>query len=184
MWMANADGSDPRLLFTSERAMFALTWSPDGSKIAFIDDGLMVVEADGSHPRTLSRNFAVGYLFRPVWSPDSRTITFVAFDGPNPLIDKSLPAEDRDTDAFKGTSIHLVDVLTGAERPLIAGGTTGTIDPAWSPDGSQLVFASTRSGTSEVWAVNADGTNLHQITTMGQLVRFPSWQRPQPPAKP
>jgi len=164
--------------------MFALTWSPDGSKIAFIDDGLMVVEADGSHPRTLSRNFAVGYLFRPVWSPDSRTITFVAFDGPNPLIDKSLPAEDRDTDAFKGTSIHLVDVLTGAERPLIAGGTTGTIDPAWSPDGSQLVFASTRSGTSEVWAVNADGTNLHQITTMGQLVRFPSWQRPQPPAKP
>ena len=35
-------------------------------------------------------------------------------------------------------------------------------DPAWSPNGRQIVFESTRSGNSDIWVMNADGTNPRQ----------------------
>jgi serine/threonine protein kinase len=36
--------------------------------------------------------------------------------------------------------------------------------PRWSPDGSQIAFASDRGGNYEIWICNADGTNFRQIT--------------------
>jgi TolB protein len=36
--------------------------------------------------------------------------------------------------------------------------------PAWSPDGQRLVFASERAGSSDLWIVDADGSNLEQLT--------------------
>lgn len=47
----------------------------------------------------------------------------------------------------------------------------------WSPDGRQLAFNSDRDG-GQVWASNADGTNLHQITFPGpedSAYAFPIW---------
>jgi len=46
--------------------------------------------------------------------------------------------------------------------------------PAWSPDGTKIAFVSTRSGVSQVWLMNADGTNLTQIT----FDSAPKGQRP------
>jgi Tol biopolymer transport system component len=34
-----------------------------------------------------------------------------------------------------------------------------------SPDGSMIVFTSTRSGDLELWTMNVDGTNLNQVTS-------------------
>jgi dipeptidyl aminopeptidase/acylaminoacyl peptidase len=36
--------------------------------------------------------------------------------------------------------------------------------PAWSPDGTQLAFASTRGGSSQIYTMNADGSSLLQRT--------------------
>jgi TolB protein len=177
--MVNADGSNPHLIYSGGGG--PLAWSPDGSKIAFGGDGVMVMDADGSNPRSLSRNVA-GYGFRPAWSPDSRTLAIVGVNGPNPLYEKDPANKDRRpdwfADAFLGHTIYLVDVATGEVRPLLADDSSGNIDPAWSPDGSQIVFASTRSGASEIWVVDADGSDLRQLTHAGQFVRFPYWRRP------
>jgi tricorn protease len=35
---------------------------------------------------------------------------------------------------------------------------------AWSPDGSRIAFNSNRDGYSNIWIMNADGTNLRQVT--------------------
>jgi Tol biopolymer transport system component/DNA-binding winged helix-turn-helix (wHTH) protein len=39
--------------------------------------------------------------------------------------------------------------------------------PHYSPDGRRLVFASTRSGTEEIWIADVDGSNTRQMTSMG-----------------
>ncbi|MBE2238925.1 MAG: PD40 domain-containing protein [Caldilineaceae bacterium] len=168
LWMVNANGSDPQLLQKFGGAVVALTWSPDNRQVAFYGDGLMVMNADGSNLRTLSRNIRVDYGFGPVWSPDSTMLAFINYE---------VPTEE--VNVFAGNTIRLVDASTGEEQLLLTDGSTGNIDPAWSPDGKQLAFVSTRSGASEVWLVNVDGTNLRQLTTQNQRIRFPFWGKEQ-----
>jgi Tol biopolymer transport system component len=78
---------------------------------------------------------------------------------------------------LNAAAIYLVDVEAGTSRPLLPKETAGNFDPTWSPDGSQMAFVSTRSGNSEIWVANVDGTNLRQLTNAGQFVRFPYWRR-------
>ena len=46
--------------------------------------------------------------------------------------------------------------------------------PSWAPNGRHLVFASTRTGDSQIFTVNRDGSNIHQLTFEGQNAT-PSW---------
>ena len=49
------------------------------------------------------------------------------------------------------------------------------VGAAWSPDGSRLVFSGHNGGISDLYIINADGTNLHQLTNdlYGDLM--PAW---------
>lgn len=48
--------------------------------------------------------------------------------------------------------------------------------PHFSPDGRRLVFASTRSGTEELWIADVDGSNPRKMTSMGgPLCANPQW---------
>jgi Tol biopolymer transport system component len=38
------------------------------------------------------------------------------------------------------------------------------IDPAWSPDGKRIAFASNRDGAYEIYVMNADGGNRRRLT--------------------
>jgi len=49
------------------------------------------------------------------------------------------------------------------------------IEPAWSPDGSQIAFSSRRSGTSHVYVMNADGTGTRRLTTGKKNDSHPTW---------
>jgi len=37
-------------------------------------------------------------------------------------------------------------------------------DPSWSPDGKQIIFASDRDGNTNIYAMNADGTEVRRLT--------------------
>lgn len=177
LWLADINGNN-RVLLYSGSAIYSLRWSPDGSKLAFFGDGLMVMEVNGapdSTPKTISRNCFSLYDFLPVWSPDGKTVACLVYEKPNSLLDSGQPITNWYTDLFEGANIHLIDVGTGEERPLIPDGITGNLDPAWSPDGSQIAFVSNRSGTNEIWVVNRDGTNLRQLTQLGTSIRYPYW---------
>ena len=36
--------------------------------------------------------------------------------------------------------------------------------PTWSPTGSQIAFTSDRSGSPQIWVMDADGLNVRRIT--------------------
>ena len=42
------------------------------------------------------------------------------------------------------------------------------IEPAWSPDGSRIAFSSRRSGTFDLYVMNADGTGTERLTSDGE----------------
>jgi len=39
------------------------------------------------------------------------------------------------------------------------------VEPAWSPDGTQIAFSSSRGGSNQIFIMNADGSNPVQITS-------------------
>jgi TolB protein len=47
----------------------------------------------------------------------------------------------------------------------------------WSNDGSRIVFASDRTGDSEVWAMDADGSNPTRLTELAGRDAEPVWRR-------
>ena len=47
--------------------------------------------------------------------------------------------------------------------------------PAWSPDGSHIAFVSDRTGHSEIYIMNADGSNVVRRTFSESFTRNPAW---------
>jgi len=86
----------------------------------------------------------------PAWSPDGTRIAYSA--------DAAMSMEED-----VNYEIYVIQLQTGAIARLTTDPSRDT-DPAWSPDGSRIAFSSDRSGQSEVWIMNADGSTQMQLT--------------------
>ncbi len=83
----------------------------------------------------------------------------------------------RDLDIWRTEIKHKGE--TGRAVKLIAS-TRGESHPEYSPDGSKIVFASDRSGPTEIWICNGDGSNPVQMTSLdsaGSPRWFPDGRR-------
>jgi hypothetical protein len=75
--------------------------------------------------------------------------------------------------AFQGTatSNRFPQIFTitpgGGHQTQLTTDPAGNSTPSWSPDGSLIVFVSNRSSVSDIFVMNADGTNQTRLTTDG-----------------
>jgi hypothetical protein len=54
-------------------------------------------------------------------------------------------------------------------------GAYNDVDPTWSPDGRKIAFASDRSGSYDVYVMNADGTGVTRVAGGARDDRYPAW---------
>jgi Tol biopolymer transport system component len=134
--------------------------SPDGRWIAFhsTHDGkaaLFVVPSNGGEPRHLTKGVSRFLGWQYAWSPDSKSIAFLAHPGK------------------KGADIHVVDVSTRKTTRLTTGGSRS---PSWSPDGTSIAYmAWTGQPHVGLCVMNTDGTGQRQLSSKGHRDAFPSW---------
>ena len=164
----NIDGSERRRVTAGKFLDHYPVWAPSGDRIAQVSSGneryerssahILVRHMDGSkRPRTVTRGLGIA-LFPPAWSPDGNRIAFIVY-------------EDNSEEGRDGIEPYRLAIYTvgqdGAGLSRI--GETTTL-PTWSPDSSELAFASKNMNSSERWkekilVAKPDGTELREIWT-------------------
>jgi Tol biopolymer transport system component len=64
--------------------------------------------------------------------------------------------------------LYRLDLPTRSYRRLTSG-LFQDRDPAYSPDGKQIVFVSNRSKNFELWIINRDGSDLRKLTNLAKV---------------
>jgi Tol biopolymer transport system component len=130
-------------------------WSPDGKRIAYTfgdSTGVLqvhVMNADGTADRAVtSLSAQYGSAQMPDWSPDGTRLAMQVNSG------KDKPAHIWIALVATGEAWAL-NVHTESYRDEV---------PSWFPDGRRLAFQSDRTGSTQVWVMDEDGSNPRQVT--------------------
>ena len=77
--------------------------------------------------------------------------------------------------ARTGQPAVFVEVLANQQTSQVSNPQMTAAQPAWSPDGSRLLFVSNRDGNNEIYIMKADGTNVINLTSNPANDQFPAW---------
>ncbi len=76
----------------------------------------------------------------------------------------------------EGWAIRMYSLELGRMVSFPGGSAGGSnLTPAWSSDGTKIAFSSSRSGDPEIWVANANGGDLHRLTTFRGPDVAPVW---------
>jgi Tol biopolymer transport system component/predicted Ser/Thr protein kinase len=131
---------------------------PSGSRVAWLPDGKSFLMSAADRPGNPAQIWQVFILTR-----ERRRIT----NDLNSYSEFTISADGRTLAAVQTQTIAALRRIAdgrGSSTPLLSGrADDGSRGVAWSANG-QIVFASSRSGKTELWAVQADGTRLRPLT--------------------
>jgi Tol biopolymer transport system component len=164
LWIANSDGSQQRSIDASRNVHKAFpTWSPDGSKIAFLSGRVMVMEVATGESFPLTDDLHPPSTDIPIsWAPSGDRVLFTMSNCGTPLCESW--QSDLITVDFGGNYVNLTNGR-------LANG--GAHYPSWSPDGTQILFSSggeiCPSGDASCYSwnsisvIDSDGTNRRDL---------------------
>ncbi len=157
-YVMNQDGSNQSKQQVNSSLQFGV-WSPNGEKVVFSKVGNMtndlnyLSDADGSNEVKLplkAENVS--------WSNDGQDIVF-----------QSVSTISNDSE---NVEIFLYNINSKKLSQITRSkGFDG--DPAFSPDGQEIVFVSTRDGDFEIYLMNVNGENVRRLTHNSAKDSFP-----------
>ena len=168
IFVMSADGASSHRLTSSQSSslgdndwVFWPTWSPDGSRIAFVSDSstysptLWLMNKDGSGKRQLLAPSALQEAADALsWSPDGKYLAVTGF-------------------GHEVSQVVLLDVGRGAPQVLTSTA-KGAFDPAWSRDGAFLAYSAREAGGVNVHIRRID-SGAETALSVGGLSRSPAW---------
>ncbi|MGB6198920.1 MAG: Tol-Pal system beta propeller repeat protein TolB [Candidatus Acidiferrales bacterium] len=132
------------------------------TQIAFVsarsgNKEIWVMDYDGANQRQLTSLHSIALT--PRFSPDASRIAYTCYP----------PAG-----MYLSAQICMYSMLTGKgiAWPRYRGTNSS---PAWSPDGSKIMFMSSMLGNPELWVANADGTRPKRLTYTTGANTSPAW---------
>ena len=170
-----------------------------GTKVAYITAkqqgkerlySLIVSDQDGENEHTVMES--ADPIMSPAWSPDSRQLAYVSFEGnKSSIFIQTLRSGNRfqvsnkpgingapsfSPDGRKlvvtlggvdgNPDIHIVDITSRQSKRLTTHRAIDT-EGTWSPDGRYIYFTSDRSGGPQVYRMSANGGTPERITFEG-----------------
>jgi Tol biopolymer transport system component len=158
IYLFDADGTNlTRLTTTAGVWDNEPSWSPDGTRFAWgriypaegYRSDVWIMNADGTDQHAIG---VVGDGVR--WSPDGTRL----------LYHKELANVDIWSCDVDGTNEQQLTMSAG-----------DNMAPDWSPDGTKIVFVSTRDGNHEIYVMDSDGANPRRMTNNLVLNFGPTW---------
>lgn len=149
--IADADGQNPQVALRSREPVISPSWSPDGSKLAYVsfESGKPVVYVHtlATSARVPVANFK-GNNSAPAWSPDgSKLAVALTRDGLSQIY---IVNADGSSNARRLTRSPGIDT-----------------EPFFTPDGSSIIFTSDRSGGPQIYQTSLDGGDARRLTFNG-----------------
>ncbi len=145
--------------FTSNPALRSpVSWSPDGSKLAYVEEGQLIIADINGGPRQIiaeNASFADGGLPIPVWLPDGSGLVC-------PLL------------VDEGFDLWLIDSQEGPVRPLTGNAMAGLASYAVSPDSRSVVYVNLEDG-GHLWLTYLADGRTHRLSEASRNVYDVAW---------
>jgi dipeptidyl aminopeptidase/acylaminoacyl peptidase len=108
--------------------------------------------AQQKQPLDVDALLKIARISEPALSPDGKTVAFTV-ERPD-LASNKRPKQ-----------IYVAPIDSGVPVEITRDGTSNS-RPRWTPDSKRIVFVSDRTGSSQVWGMNADGSDPRQVTNL------------------
>jgi Tol biopolymer transport system component len=163
IYLQDANAAEARRLTFDDVAIEGLAWTPDGRNIVFSSgrsglSNLWRVPVSGGEIEPLAG--VGGNAYAPAVSRSGNLLAYTRSETNVSIWTTQVTPAGR----FEGSPTKLIS------------GTGMQADSEFSPDGKRIVFASDRSGETEIWVADADGSDALQLTSLRALeTGTPHW---------
>jgi TolB protein len=148
--VADMDGNNAQSLLESNAPIMSPTWSPDGSKIAYVSFEKKRAQVFSVNVETGNRRLLTdfsGINGAPAWSPDGKKLAVVLSKSGSP-------------------KIYTVSLANGDMKQLTFGESIDT-EPEYAPDGKSIIFTSGRGGSPQIYSLTLANGKVNRISFDG-----------------